>query len=415
MRESFNSKPNKHKLVSSPSTTLIMTRIFLTGAVDYIGGSVFHTIIRRRSDWKVTVLLPGPDLPIRWANTYRSTRLKVVEGHFGSSAVLTQCASDADIVIHCGPPDHVESLKAIIKGLLLRTSRTAPFLIHLSDNLVWDRYSEAGLGTLNNKVWSDVEDAKDIFAQPAFKRCRATEEILFDTINKHGDKVNIAMVFVPAVYGIGLGLGAQGSPSTLALIEECLRLGCAFYYGHGANSRSWVHIKDLVKFFLQLVEAAAFCPSEVDWGKEGIYFASTQEYFQFQIAGAFGSILQAHGLIDNPQPVPVDLFTLDQLVPHFHHIPGAARYIFAMNSRTRPDRAMKRFGYRPQAPTLMETVGDKISFYLRSLGTDPNACLLQQKLWLEKLKQEELKREPLKQVVKQEATQEEDMQQETMW
>lgn len=63
----------------------------------------------------------------------------------------------------------------------------------------------------------------------------------------------------------------MGNTQSLLLPEMCERMifmGHPFYTGSGANRRTWVHIDDLMKIYVALVEAAAAGGGEAVWGKE---------------------------------------------------------------------------------------------------------------------------------------------------
>jgi len=119
-----------------------------------------------------------------------------------------------------------------------------------------------------------------------------------------------------------------------------------------------VHIDDLMRLYLRVVEAAASptqYPAEDYFNRNGYYFAATQEWSQFELAKATAEVLYRNGIIGDPEPEQIDLDKLDSManLPGF---PKLARYLFASNSRTRPERAEMLFGYRGEAPGLMEVL-----------------------------------------------------------
>lgn len=52
------------------------------------------------------------------------------------------------------------------------------------------------------------------------------------------------------------------------LREIAAGIGRPFYAGEGGNVRSWVHVEDLVKIYLGLVESAVRGGEGADWGLE---------------------------------------------------------------------------------------------------------------------------------------------------
>ena len=170
-----------------------------------------------------------------------------------------------------GDSDHVPALQAIVSCLLgPRQSQSPPFLIHLSGTaIVSDYQSPTYLGKLNPKVWSDVNDLTTISTLPDSAPHRATEKLLFDTVRDHSDKVRIAIVCPPDIYGSGKGLAKTWSALVPMFIAEAKKLedgsGRVFYHGDGANTRSWVHIDELMTLYLKLVEAAAEGGEGAEW------------------------------------------------------------------------------------------------------------------------------------------------------
>lgn len=207
-----------------------------------------------------------------------------MRGDYDSFDTLAQAASEADVVVRkcdfvserlrvhthadCGNSDHEPSLNALIAGLLRRSS--PGFLLHLSGTgIVSDYYIEEQLGKLNPKIWSDINDIDTISTLPDYALHRNTEKILFDTIAAHGDKLKIAIMCPPDIYGKGLGPGKTNSVFVSCLVSEVKKHGNrVFYYNEGTNTRSWVHITDLMQVYLKVIEAAVAGGEGATWGRE---------------------------------------------------------------------------------------------------------------------------------------------------
>jgi nucleoside-diphosphate-sugar epimerase len=236
------------------------------------------------------------------------------------------------------------------------------------------------LGKLNPKVWTDTTSLTEINSRPDHALHRNTEKILNSTIAEYGDKINIAIMCPPDIYGKGKGLAKTWSALVPMFVQECKNMGVGgFYYEEGANTRSWVHLEDLMTVYLKVVEAAVAGGGGFDWGKEvrtipptqcqkrldvanssqGYYFAGTQELSQIQIARATGAILQKHYFVENAQPTQVSLDQIDTMTPH-PAFPKLGRYLFASNSRTRPLRAEKLWGYHGSAPALLDVLEEEV-------------------------------------------------------
>ncbi|KAH7412282.1 hypothetical protein DE146DRAFT_642740 [Phaeosphaeria sp. MPI-PUGE-AT-0046c] len=325
-------------------------KIFLTGGTGYIGGSVLHTIATTRREYQLTVLLRR--IPSSFKETYPN--ITIVSGDYDSTSLLSSHAAAADIVIHCGDSDHISSLNALLTGLLSKP--TPGYLIHLSGTgIVSDWRTPTQLGTLNPKIWSDLTDVASIASLPAEELHRPTEELLHRYIAQHSDKVHIAIMCPPDIYGRGQGPGKTAS----ALIPMFVNLILSsehkqpFYVGDGTNTRSWVHVYDLMRLYLHVLDATQTTTPEKFFGKNGYYFAATQECSQIELARKVGEVLLKHGETKRAEPRQVCLQDVDALanLPFF---PQLGRYLFASNSRTRAERAGKLFAYEGVAEGLME-------------------------------------------------------------
>ncbi|KAF1984189.1 NAD(P)-binding protein [Aulographum hederae CBS 113979] len=326
--------------------------VFLTGATGYIGGSIFHTLVTTHEDYDITVLLRNP--PGNFSLLYPN--VEIVKGDFDNARVITAAAKKADIVIHCGNSDHEPSIKAIIAGLAQRKEKS--FLIHLSGTgIVSDFRDPKYLGELNPKVWSDVDDLEAITSLPDDAPHRITDKIVLAAAAEHGDKIKTAIMCPPDIYGAGRGPGKKQSVYLPVYLMEIKQTRAPFFTGSGGNTRSWVHISDLMNLYMKVVEAAAEGGGKAHWGKEGYYFASTQEVSQIDVARVAGKILMEDGLPINPEPKCLSLEEIAKKVSHVP-FPDVATYLFASSSRTKADRATKLFNYAPSAPSLLEAMVD---------------------------------------------------------
>jgi nucleoside-diphosphate-sugar epimerase len=143
-------------------------------------------------------------------------------------------------------------------------------------------------------------------------------------------------------------------------IREIQKLGGrVFYYGEGGNVRSWVHLDDLMALYLKVVEAAAAGKAGECFNNNGYYFAATQEHSHLDVARLIGEVLYKEGAVKDPKPAPISLEEVDEML----RVPGyekLARYMFTSNSRTRPERAEKLFGYKAEAPGLLESLESEV-------------------------------------------------------
>lgn len=82
----------------------------------------------------------------------------------------------------------------------------------------------------------------------------------------------------PTIYGTGRGEGNTRSIQLPDLAKGFLQKGHGFQVGVGESYWTNVHVRDLSKIYLKLVEDAASGGKGATWGAEGYYFAEGGEH-----------------------------------------------------------------------------------------------------------------------------------------
>lgn len=77
-----------------------------------------------------------------------------------------------------------------------------------------------------------------------------------------------AIVCPPDIYGHGYGPGRGRTVFFPTFVKESIKAGAPFFMNEGSNTRGWVHISDVTKLYLLLIEAAVSGGGSVTWGKE---------------------------------------------------------------------------------------------------------------------------------------------------
>lgn len=143
-----------------------------------------------------------------------------------------------------------------------------------------DWHDPTYLGKLNPKIWSDVENLDEITSRPDNELHRVTDKIIQDASAEHGDKLKTAIMCPPDIYGPGRGPGRKQSAYVPLFCKEIEDVGAPFYADDGLNTRSWVHIEDLMTLYLKVVEAAAAGGKGADWGRE---VCPNAVHFEFRV------------------------------------------------------------------------------------------------------------------------------------
>ncbi|KAJ7772969.1 nucleoside-diphosphate-sugar epimerase [Mycena maculata] len=324
-------------------------RILITGSTGYIGGSVLAAITTAHPEYSVTAILRK--VSQRYVDEY--PRVKIIIGDYDSAEILAKAASESDIVIHAGDSDHKGAMESLLAGLGRRT--TPSFLIHLSGTACISDVYSGEYGVLNPRVWSDVDDIAELAALPDDRIHRHVDKLVWAAAETHGAHIHTAIMCPPDIYGKGHGPGITQSFMVPFFYDAVLAHKSAFYIASGENTRSLVHIEDVMSMYVHVVEEAVTSLETGNvrdeyWGKNGFYFNSSSELVWKDAAAATGIFMASLGLIPSAEPKECSVEEAQSMLGGS----GLSLYMFGSNSRSRADRGTKLFGWKPTRPTFME-------------------------------------------------------------
>ncbi|KAJ7592529.1 nucleoside-diphosphate-sugar epimerase [Mycena floridula] len=320
-------------------------KIFITGVTGYIGGSVFAAIAKAHPEYQLTVFVRT--IPAGFQDNY--PKVTVVRGTFEDSELLEKNAAASDIVIHCGDSDHLPAVKSLLQGL---ATRPVPgYYLHLSGTAftsdAYDSFEGKFDGIENPRVWSDIDDIKEITSLPDDRFHRIVDRYI-QQVGETG-KVKTALMTPPDLFGLGTGPALRQSILLAIFVEEIKKKGAAFYLGHGTNRKSYAWIHDLVDVYLLVLDDIVNNDGKkTTWGKEGLYFVASPDctISQKELAIGVGKSLKARGLIQSAEPVVISQSELVAMTPN---LPTMAMYMFGNNARSKADRAKAQLGYVPKS------------------------------------------------------------------
>ncbi|KAJ7444879.1 nucleoside-diphosphate-sugar epimerase [Mycena latifolia] len=324
-------------------------QILITGSTGYIGGSVLAAITRAHPEYVITAILRK--VSPSYVDAY--PRVKTIVGDYDSAEILAKAASESDIVIHAGDSDHKGAMEALLTGLGRRTAPT--FLIHLSGTACISDVYDGKFGVLNPRVWSDVDDIEELANLPDNRIHRPVDKLVWEAAATHGAHIHTAIMCPPDIYGKGHGPGTTQSFLVPFFYDAILAHKSAFYLASGENTRSFVHIDDVMSLYVKVVEEAVSSLEtgtvrDEYWGKNGFYFNSSSELAWKDAAVATGKIMASLGLIESAEP---NQCALEDVQPMLGGT-GLALYMFGSNSRSRADRGRNLFGWKATGAPFME-------------------------------------------------------------
>ncbi|KAJ7156955.1 nucleoside-diphosphate-sugar epimerase, partial [Mycena crocata] len=342
-------------------------QILITGSTGYIGGSVLAAITTAHPEYSVTALLRK--VTQRYVDAY--PRVKTIVGTYDSAEILAQASSQSDIVIRkkkplplfdtfvftpsldAGDSDHKGAMEAILTGLGRRTTPT--FLIHLSGTACISDVYSGNFGVLNPRVWSDVADIEELANLPDDRIHRTVDKLIWEAAATHGAHIHTAIMCPPDIYGKGAGPGVTQSFMVPFFYDAILAHKSAFYVAKGENTRSLVHIQDVMTLYVSVVEEAVTSletgiVKDECWGKNGFYFNSGSELVWKDAAVATGKIMASMGLIESAEPTECSAKDVQSMLGGS----GLSLYIFGSNSRSSADRGRKLFGWKPTGAAFLD-------------------------------------------------------------
>eukprot|EP01089_Gocevia_fonbrunei_P013936 TRINITY_DN3698_c0_g1_i1.p1 TRINITY_DN3698_c0_g1~~TRINITY_DN3698_c0_g1_i1.p1 ORF type:complete len:192 (+),score=26.58 TRINITY_DN3698_c0_g1_i1:221-796(+) len=100
------------------------TKIFLTGATGYIGGSVLTTLLEYPHKYKISALVRNPEQ----AELLKKLGVTPVIGSLEDNDLLAKHAEESNAVINTADADHLPSTQALVRGLNAKQTKSTVFL-----------------------------------------------------------------------------------------------------------------------------------------------------------------------------------------------------------------------------------------------------------------------------------------------
>ncbi|KAF7318825.1 hypothetical protein HMN09_00217800 [Mycena chlorophos] len=296
-------------------TTRIMTqartKVLLTGATGYIGGTILDRFLKRPDvdafEWTVIVRDP------KKAEIFRTFHVNVVEGSHADAQLMEKLASEADAVIAAADCDDLVAAKATLAGLKKKFEATgvAPIFINTSGTGVIAEVASKGL-VASDLVYDD-SDAAQMATIPETNIHRNVDLAITDADAEGYIKSYI--ILPSTIYGVADTRFTRAriqNPHSIqipGLIRASLDRGRAGMVGEGKNFWPNVHIHELGDLYSLLWDGIAGDPT-LGHGRAGYFFGASGEHSLYQVGKAIGEAMVALGKTDNAEPTT---FTKEEL------------------------------------------------------------------------------------------------------
>lgn len=272
------------------------------------------------------------------------------------------------MAIDCAHADHENAAKALIRGVAARSQEQPGYLIHTSGTgiLTFADNEHKTFGEASAKVYDDWEGIGEVTSLPDHASHRNVDKVILAAGTDTGSRAKTAIVCPPTIYGQGRGPGNQRSIQVPELSRLTLERKKGIQIGAGRTYWSTIHVQDLSRCYLALVEAAVDNGGNATWGNEGYYFTENGQHIWGETARIVASTAKDQGFLTSDED-EIEIVTLSgdeanqQLRPH-------ASYLWGTNSRSKAIRARKLLGWSPKEKSLNENIAETVRIEAKRLG-----------------------------------------------
>ncbi|KAJ3148252.1 hypothetical protein HDU89_004849 [Geranomyces variabilis] len=327
-------------------------KLLMTGATGYVGGTVLDALIRT-NEYEITALVRDDD---RAAEVTRALpSLKTTVAAHTDYAAMEAAAAAADIVVHTAESaDQMDAAKALLKGLKSSSGSLRVYLHTSGTGVLSD---QAMGGPANPHVHSDV-DMTDIDALADSQPHRTVDKFVLEAGGDATGNLRTAILCPPLIYGLGTGKFNTHSQQVPALIKAALKQGRAVHAGAGDNLWPNVHIRDLGRAFVTILEHILAGDKAAPVNRHGYYFVENGEHSFRALVSDIALALEQRGVGDG-KPHSLEKEKAESVLGPTY--PDGS-HMLAGNSRCRAV-LLRRLGWKPVEKSLGETVPKEVAYW----------------------------------------------------
>jgi nucleoside-diphosphate-sugar epimerase len=347
-----------------------MVNIFITGATGYIGGDTLYELYNKHPEYSYTAL-------VRTAEKGKSVtdkfpKVKTVQGDNDSSDLLKEEASKADIVIRefllpldwsikytnnttdtADASDHEAAAKSIAEGLASGHTASKPgYWLHTGGTGILTYFDSSAdkFGEHTDKVFDDLDGVHELINLPQKAFHKNVDQIVINAGTNASGVVKTAIICPPTIYGDGRGPSLTRGRQVYELARSVLEIQAAPIIGGGKAMWNNIHVHDLARAFVLLVEEAASNNTNPKlWGPNGYYFTENGEHVWGELSKVVAESAKEQGLIKEVKTQQMDMETAKETA-------GFEAVSWGWNSRGKGRRFKEVLGWKPQERSIEDEV-----------------------------------------------------------
>lgn len=268
------------------------------------------------------------------------------------------------MAIDCAHADHEAAAQALVKGIAAGSQDQPGYLIHTSGSgiLTFADIERHTFGEASPKIYDDWEGIGEVTSLPDYASHRNVDKIILAAGTENESRVRTAIVAPPLIFGQGRGPSNQRSVQLPELSRYTLERKKGFQIEAGRNYWTSIHVYDLSRCYLALVEAALDHGGKATWGIEGYYFTENGDHIWGETAKIIASTAKDQGFLPSDEVVTMSSDDANQQFGAY------ASYMWGTNSRCRSIRARKLLGWSPRERSMNEEIAEIVKIEAKSLG-----------------------------------------------
>ncbi|EAU36702.1 conserved hypothetical protein [Aspergillus terreus NIH2624] len=323
----------------------------------YIGGDVLYELLSVHPDWEqsITCLVRNPAHEAQFRARY--PRLRLLFATFDQTALIEEEIAKNELVVHFAiSADNVPSATAIVNGL---RKRGGGVYIHTSGtDILLDPGHEIQSTPDRIHIFDDWEGISELTSLPDEAIHRNIDKIV---LAAGSQTLKTAIVCPSTVFGAGRGPVLRKTEQMYNLTRLILARGKGLQLSDGKSFWNCVHVHDLSRLYVRLIDEAVFGGAKASWNSEGYYLVESGEYFWGDICRRITKEAYKLGLLASEEMMVVDMKDREVMAP-------AGRAVANYRVKARAVRARKLLHWTPTQSKLLDEIPEIVKEEARAHG-----------------------------------------------